>query len=68
MMTQLAAKKSKDASFIHLDKDDPTDEKDYLTLFFDATAKLPNNKLRTSVQNQDNSLRAMAQSEKTIAR
>lgn len=67
MMTQLAAKKSKDASLIHLDKDDPSDEKDFLTLFFDATAKLPNNALRTSVKNQDNSLRAMAQSEKTIA-
>lgn len=68
MMTQLAAKKSQDASLIHLDKDDQSDEKDFLTLFFDATAKLPTNALRTSVQNQDNSLRAMAGSDKTIAR
>lgn len=67
MMTQLASKKSKEATFIHIDKDDPSDEKDYLTLFFDATAKLPTNALRTSVQNQDNSLRAMAGSDKTIA-
>lgn len=67
MMTQLAAKKSKDAAFIHIDPDDPSDEKDYLTLFFDATAKLPTNALRTSVQNQDNSLRAMAGSDKTIS-
>lgn len=67
MMTKLASKKSKDAAYIHLDPDDPSDEKDYLTLFFDATAKLPTNALRTSVQNQDNSLRAMAGSDKTIA-
>ena len=68
MMTQLAAKKSQDDSLIHLDKDDQSDEKDFLTLFFDATAKLPTNALRTSVQNQDHSLRAMAGSDKTIAR
>lgn len=67
MMVQLAAKKSKDAKFIHLDDDDPTDEKDFLTLFFDATAMLPTNALRMSVQNQDQSLRAMAGSDKTIS-
>lgn len=67
MMTQLAAKKSKDADTIHIDPNDPADEKDYLTLFFDATRALPVNALRTSVHNQDDSLRAMASSEKTIA-
>lgn len=67
MMVQLAAKKSKDHSVIHLDDDDPTDEKDFLTLFFDATAMLPTNALRMSVQNQDQSLRAMAGSDKTIS-
>ena len=67
MMIQLSSKKSKDASVIHLDPDDPTPEKDFLTLFFDATAMLPRNALRTSVQNQDKSLRAMAGSDKTIA-
>ena len=68
MMIQLAAKKSKNQDLIHLDDDDPSDEKDFLTLFFDATAKLPSNKLRISTANQDKSLRAMSQSEKTIAR
>lgn len=67
MMTELASKKSNDLEKIHVDKDDPSKEKDYLTLFFDATNKLPKNALRTSVANQDNSLRAMAGSEKTIA-
>lgn len=67
MMVQLASKKSKDAGTIHLEEDDPTDEKDFLTLFFDATAMLPTNALRMSVQNQDQSLRAMAGSDKTIS-
>lgn len=67
MMTELASKKSNDLAFIRLDDDDVSKEKDYLTLFFDATTKLPKNALRTSVANQDNSLRAMAGSEKTIA-
>lgn len=67
MMTELASKKSNDPDIIHLDSDDPSEEKDYLTLFFDATNKLPKNGIRTSVANQDNSLRAMAGSDKTIA-
>lgn len=67
MMTELASKKSDDVDFIHLDDDDPSEEKDYLTLFFDATNKLPRNALRTSIANQDDSLRAMAGSDKTIA-
>lgn len=67
MMTELASKKSDDEDFIHLDDDDPSEEKDYLTLFFDATNKLPRNALRTSTANQDDSLRAMADSDKTIA-
>lgn len=67
MMTQLASKKSNDADFIHIEEDDPSDEKDYLTLFFDATNALPTNKLRSSVRNQDSMLRSMAGSEKTIA-
>lgn len=67
MMIELASKKSNDIEMIHLDDDDPSKEKDYLTLFFDATNKLPKNALRMSVANQDKSLRAMAGSEKTIA-
>lgn len=68
MMTQLASKKSSDADFIHIaGTDDSSEEKDYLTLFFDATAALPQNELRTSVGNEDNSLRAMAGSDKTIS-
>lgn len=41
--------------------------KDYLTLFFDATNRLPNNSMRTLVKNADNTLRAMAGSQKTLA-
>lgn len=68
MMTQLASKKSSDASFIHIaGSDDDSEDKDYLTLFFDATDALPKNELRTSVGNEDNSLRAMAGSDKTIS-
>lgn len=67
MMTELASKKSSDPNKIHVGADDISKEKDFLTLFFDATAKLPRNALRTSTMNQDNSLRAMAGSDKTIA-
>lgn len=41
--------------------------KDYLTLFFDATAALPQNTLRSAVANQNNALRSMAKSDKTIS-
>ena len=47
---------------------EPPMEKDYLTLFFDATNALPTNDLRLQAAAQDDSLRAMAKSEKTIAR
>lgn len=46
---------------------EPPMEKDYLTLFFDATNALPTNDLRLQAAAQDDSLRAMAKSEKTIA-
>lgn len=67
MMTELASRKSSDTNFIHINGAEPSKTKDYLTLFFDATKELPRNALRTSVANQDNSLRAMAGSDKTIA-
>lgn len=68
MMTQLAAKKSSDADFIHIaNTDDDSEEKDYLTLFFDATKALPHNALRNAVGDEDASLRAMAGSDKTIS-
>lgn len=63
----LSAKKSSDPAIIKLDEEDAAKEKDYLTLFFDATAKLPQNEMRKLVQNTDNALRAMAGSDKTIA-
>ena len=63
----LSAKKTSDPEIVQIDDDDPVDEKDYLTLFFDATAKLPQNEMRKLVQNTDNALRAMAGSDKTIA-
>lgn len=63
----LSAKKSSDPETIKIDDDEDVKEKDYLTLFFDATAKLPQNEMRKLVQNTDNALRAMAGSDKTIA-
>lgn len=63
----LSAKKSDDPDTIHVTDDDTAKEKDYLTLFFDATNELPQNEMRKLVQNADNSLRAMAGSDKTIA-
>lgn len=81
MMTQLAAKKSSDPDLIAITPEeqkaaaeadqsqapDEEQEKDYLTLFFDATNELPTDQLRMQAISQDNSLRAMAKSEKTIA-
>lgn len=63
----LSAKKSTDPEVIKIDEEENVKEKDYLTLFFDATAKLPQNEMRKLVQNTDNALRAMAGSDKTIA-
>jgi len=63
----LSAKKSSDEAKIKLSDDEQVKEKDLLTLFFDATSKLPQNEMRKLVQNTDNALRAMAGSDKTIA-
>ena len=63
----LSGQKSTDTDYIRLDDDDPATEKDLLTLFFDATAKLPRSGMRQMVIDADNSLRAMAGSDKTIA-
>lgn len=83
MMTVLASKKTSDKKILAVtpeqlkkaqeeagqqQQQQPPEEKDYLTLFFDATNELPSNSLRDQVAAQDNSLRAMAGSEKTIAR
>lgn len=67
LFVTLSSKKSTDLDIIQLDEDEDVTSKDYLTLFFDATAKLPQNEMRKLVQNTDNALRAMAGSEKTIA-
>lgn len=42
-------------------------EADLLTLYFNATAKLPRNQIRTQVQNTNDALRAMAGAEKMMA-
>ena len=42
-------------------------ESDLLTLFFNATAALPNNSMRTLINNANNALRAMAGAEKMLA-
>ncbi len=49
------------------DKAPGSDELDMLTLYFNATAGLPQNSMRTMVSNADNALRAMAGAEKMIA-
>lgn len=68
MMTQLASVKSKPDDGIKLDgADEGDDEKDYLSLFFDATEQLPTNSLRSATLDAHHSLTAMAGSEKTIA-
>lgn len=46
---------------------DGNKELDMLTLFFNATDKLPRNEMRTSVSNSDKSLRAMGGAEKMLA-
>lgn len=63
----LSSKKSTDEDKIKIDPDEEVKEKDFLTLFFDATAKLPTNEMRQLVDDTDRSLRAMAGSDKTIA-
>lgn len=75
MMVQLAGKKSSDPEVIGLtedemqqsDDEEEPEEKDYLTLFFDATDKLPRNSIRDDVMNAHNAVNAMAGSDKTIA-
>lgn len=44
-----------------------TQEADCLTLYFNATEKLPNNSMRTLVQNVNNALKSMAGAEKMMA-
>lgn len=63
----LSAKKSDDPDKVSIEPDEQPKEKDFLTLFFDATAALPQNEMRKLVQNTDNALRAMGGSDKTIA-
>lgn len=46
---------------------DGAKEADMLTLFFNATARMPRNSMRTLVTNADNALRAMGGAEKMIA-
>lgn len=46
---------------------DGAKEPDMLTLFFNATAKLPKNSMRTLVMNADNALKAMGGAEKMLA-
>lgn len=46
---------------------DDKPELDQLTLFFNATAGLPRNSMRTEVANADNALRAMGAAEKMLA-
>lgn len=67
MMVSLAAKKSSDTSLIQFEDEEAVEEKDYLSLFFDATERLPQNPLRKAAINNNRTLRTMAGSDKTIA-
>lgn len=60
----LADKKQADAEAV-LFEDKP--EMDLLTLFFNASAALPKNSMRTLVSNSDNALKSMANAEKMLA-
>ena len=64
----LAAKISKDPKFINIDPDaPPVNQKDLLTLAFDAMAQLPTNKLRNLAITADNSIKQIATAPQTIA-
>ena len=67
MMVSLASKKSSDEALIKFDDETDVEEKDYLSLFFDATERLPQNPLRQAAINNNRTLRTMAGSDKTIA-
>ena len=68
LIGELAAKISKDESFININPDDPpVTEKDLLTLMFDAMAMLPVNDLRSKAITANNAIKQVASAPQTIA-
>lgn len=67
MATQLSAKKTEDKAMINVGNDKTAKEKDYLSIFFDATSDLPLNELRSSIDSKNKQLQSLLKSEKTIA-
>ena len=65
---ELAAKVSKDVQLINIDpKLPPVNEKDLLTLIFDAMSMLPANDLRTKAITANNAIKQIAGAQQTIA-
>lgn len=68
LIGDLAAKISKEESFINVNPDDPpVTEKDLLTLMFDAMAMLPTNDLRSKAITANNAVKQVASAPQTIA-
>ena len=68
LIGELAAKVSKDVEFINVDKTAPAvNEKDLLTLIFDAMSMLPSNVLRTKAITANNAIKQIASAQQTIA-
>lgn len=68
MIGELAAKVSKDVKFINVDPSaPPVNEKDLLTLVFDAMAMLPTNDLRSKAITANNAIKQIAGAQQTIS-
>lgn len=68
LIGELAATVSKDVKFINVDPSaPPANEKDMLTLIFDAMAMLPHNTLREKAITANNAIKQIASAEQTIA-
>lgn len=68
LIGELAAAVSKDAKFINVDPSaPPVNEKDLLTLVFDAMSMLPANDLRTKAITANNAIKQIAGAQQTIA-
>ena len=68
LIGELAASVSKDLDFINVDPDlPPVNEKDLLTLMFDAMSMLPLNELRTKAITANNAIKQIAGAQQTIS-
>lgn len=68
LIGELAAKVSKDVKFINVDPSaPPVNEKDLLTLVFDAMAMLPTNTLRSKAITANNAIKQITGAQQTIS-